>query len=119
MGSSMEWTGSNRKDRLPSNWIAVRTRILRRDRYTCTKCGKPANQVDHIAAGDNHADWNLTSLPNHQQKAGAQYTKADANEAQNHGENHQNTPDYYKSALTRQNRGGGNPCPPPSCPLRD
>lgn len=74
----MAWANSSRKTRLPDNWPAIRARILRRDRNTCTKCGKPANQVDHIAAGDNHADWNLTSLctPCHNAKSSAEGGRA-------------------------------------------
>jgi 5-methylcytosine-specific restriction endonuclease McrA len=67
----MAWETSNRKARLPANWSLIRLRILRRDGYRCQaanrdgragKCLAPANQVDHIIAGDDHDSINLQAL---------------------------------------------------------
>lgn len=72
------WVGSTRRQRLPRDWTAIRQRILDRDGHQCTRlvdgqrCANRATDVDHITAGDNHADHNLTSLcpPHHRQKSG-------------------------------------------------
>jgi 5-methylcytosine-specific restriction protein A len=63
------WDTSDRRSRLPDDWPIRRVRVLRRDSYRCQArdsrgipCGKPANQVDHIEHGDNHADSNLQAL---------------------------------------------------------
>ena len=67
----MAWdTGTSaRAQRLPSNWQTLRIRVLRRDRYKCqavmstgNRCLEPANQCDHIEAGDNHDLDNLEAL---------------------------------------------------------
>ena len=64
----MAWN-TDRKARLPRNWPQLRIRVLRRDRYACQwrgedgrRCLEPANQVDHIERGDNHALSNLQAL---------------------------------------------------------
>jgi 5-methylcytosine-specific restriction enzyme A len=62
------WSSSDRKERLPANWTALRLRVLRRDRYECqwredgVPCRHPANQVDHIERGDDHSLENLQAL---------------------------------------------------------
>lgn len=60
---------SARAERLPSDWTTRRVRVLRRDSYKCqardatgSKCGAPANQVDHIKHGDDHSYENLQAL---------------------------------------------------------
>lgn len=65
----MPWDTSDRLSRLPSNWQTLRVRVLRRDSYRCQArdslgilCGAPANQVDHIVAGDDHSLDNLQAL---------------------------------------------------------
>lgn len=67
----MAWSegASDRAPRLPSDWSTRRVRVLRRDGYRCmardstgARCGQPANQVDHIVAGDDHSLDNLQSL---------------------------------------------------------
>lgn len=82
----MAWqsTGvSARTQRLPDNWELLRIRVLRRDAYKCQsphldgrpgKCLRPANQVDHIQAGDNHDMSNLQSLcrDHHAKKSSAE-----------------------------------------------
>lgn len=69
-----QWAGSTRRARLPRDWPAIRQRILKRDQRRCTwpGCGQPATDVDHIVAGDDHTDANLTSLcdPHHRAKSG-------------------------------------------------
>jgi len=57
----MAWN-TDRKDRLPSDWVKRRAIVLKRDGHRCVECGKPANQVDHIIAGDDHSFENLRAL---------------------------------------------------------
>lgn len=96
----MAWETSNRRDRLPKNWIRIRIDVLRRDSPTGSskdavcqhlrydryerdpvtgevkylKCGLPANQVDHIERGDDHSPGNLQSLCewHHNQKSASE-----------------------------------------------
>jgi len=63
------WSGSNRRSRLPKNWPSIRRRILLRDGNRCQFrdpqfgwCKEPATDVDHIRAGDDHSDSNLQAL---------------------------------------------------------
>ncbi|MFC4494925.1 HNH endonuclease [Streptomyces ovatisporus] len=63
------WSSSDRKARLPSNWAKLRLRVLRRDGYRCmhieitgSRCTADATDVDHIKAGDDHSMTNLQSL---------------------------------------------------------
>lgn len=63
------WTNSNRRSRLPSDWPKRRARALRRDGKLCQwrldggeRCLQPATDVDHIRPGDDHSDDNLQSL---------------------------------------------------------
>lgn len=58
----MTWETSNRKERLPRNWNALRMRVLRRDGFKCQECGSRASEVDHIRPGDDHSLSNLQSL---------------------------------------------------------
>lgn len=61
----ISWTSSDRRDRLPSNWLQLRRAALTRDYNACVLCGEPANQVDHIVpdwAGGPHTLENLRSL---------------------------------------------------------
>ncbi|WP_405991089.1 HNH endonuclease [Streptomyces sp. NBC_00986] len=55
------WVGSNRRAELPPDWYtAIRPAVLQRDEYRCRNridgraCARPANQVDHIGAKDDH-----------------------------------------------------------------
>lgn len=67
------WSSSNRRDRLPADWLQRRRRILKRDGYMCqwrlpdgTLCLDSATDVDHITPGDDHRDSNLQGLcPRH------------------------------------------------------
>ncbi|MFF9525343.1 HNH endonuclease [Streptomyces achromogenes] len=65
----MAWQGSTRKSRLPKDWPRIRARVLRRDKGVCQavfsdgrRCEQPANQVDHVKAGDDHSLANLQAL---------------------------------------------------------
>lgn len=65
----MAWETSDRRSRLPADWPRIRQRILRRDGHRCThldedglRCPDRATDVDHVRAGDDNADSNLTSL---------------------------------------------------------
>lgn len=78
------WQGSDRKQRLPADWPAIRRRILKRDGYTCTwfeygaRCPARATDVDHKVAGDDHSDENLRSLcsEHHKRKSGREGAQA-------------------------------------------
>lgn len=81
------WSGSNRREELPRDWESViRPRILQRDGFRCQhirfdtdeKCGRYANQVDHIKGKWNHSDSNLQALCHyhHLQKSGAEGGRA-------------------------------------------
>lgn len=81
------WTNSTRRDRLPSDWRILRTRILQRDKYKCQAlmidsriCGDLATDVDHVRAGDEHGEWNLQSLCtwHHARKSGREGNAAAA-----------------------------------------
>ncbi|MEU0577877.1 HNH endonuclease signature motif containing protein [Streptomyces griseoincarnatus] len=66
----MAWETSNRRERLPDNWAAIRRRIIRRDGGVCVaplldsgqRCGEYGTDVDHIIPGDNHDLSNLQLL---------------------------------------------------------
>ena len=65
----MNWNTSNRKDRLPSNWSAIRKQVLARDMGRCRAhmadgraCPDRATEVDHIRHGDDHSLSNLQAL---------------------------------------------------------
>lgn len=84
---SGSWTSSDRRDRLPPDWEKIRKRVLRRDHGVCQadserrlgqSCGKPANQVDHVRAGDDHSEENLQALCewHHNQKSGREGAEA-------------------------------------------
>lgn len=60
---SGQWAGSNRRNRLPKNWPAIRSRILKRDGRICHVCQQPgADGVDHVIPGDDHSDANLKAI---------------------------------------------------------
>jgi 5-methylcytosine-specific restriction endonuclease McrA len=72
--------GSNRQQTLPKDWPAI---VMRRDHHRCRhvredtgrKCGRSANQVDHIVPytdGGTDDDRNLQALCeyHHRQKSG-------------------------------------------------
>lgn len=62
------WKNSTRRDRLPADWPRRRRRIQRRDGGLCqvvedgVKCLRPASDVDHVLAGDDHSDENLQCI---------------------------------------------------------
>lgn len=68
----MNWTGSDRRSRLPSDWPQIRVRILKRDPTCvctgCTRCQgaclRTSTDVDHIIPIDDHSDSNLRGLCN-------------------------------------------------------
>ena len=63
-----KWEGSTRKRTLPTNWRAIRKRVLHRDGGRCTwitnrqRCTEPARDVDHIDRRGGDDDSNLRSL---------------------------------------------------------
>ncbi len=61
MSDSSSW----RTTPLPRGWAKTRARILKRDRRTCTQCGLPGREVDHVIPahqGGGDDDANLTTL---------------------------------------------------------
>lgn len=82
-----QWQGSDRRDRLPSNWdTEIRPAILKRDSYRCRwiehnqRCTARATDVDHINRGDDHRPQNLRALcaPHHARKSSAEGNQAKA-----------------------------------------
>lgn len=78
----MAWENSKRKQRLPKNWIQLRTAVFNRDHGLCQvrdtnsgyTCGEIATEVDHIVAGDNHSMSNLQAICawHHRRKSSAE-----------------------------------------------
>ncbi len=64
----MTWEGSDRRSRLPADWLIVRAKVLKRDRRMCQvseegrRCGRYANEVDHIVNNDDHSMANLQAI---------------------------------------------------------
>lgn len=60
----MAWEGSDRLQRLPSDWEARRKRVLRRDGHACQspRCSARATHVDHIEPSGSDEEWNLQAL---------------------------------------------------------
>ena len=61
----------------PSNWAAIRRRILQLDAHTCYVCQGQATTVDHVipvAEGGTHNDDNLAAIcqPHHDIKSEAE-----------------------------------------------
>lgn len=55
--------GTNRKERLPSDWATRRQIILKRHKTICHVCGETgADAVDHIIPGDDHSFENLRPI---------------------------------------------------------
>lgn len=71
----MAWENSSRRRRLPGDWPTRRAKVLQRDGYRCKvsvngkRCNRPANEVDHIRRGDNHALSNLRAICNEHHRA--------------------------------------------------
>ena len=55
------WQGSNRRERLPSNWPELRAEAHRLNpKHVCHWCGLPGGtDLDHKQAGDDHRQENL------------------------------------------------------------
>jgi 5-methylcytosine-specific restriction enzyme A len=65
----MAWAGSDRKDRLPANWPALRRATLERCGGRCevlkkdgSRCRDKATDVDHLVPGDDHSLGNLRGI---------------------------------------------------------
>lgn len=68
------WKDSDRKDRLPSNWVGLRGRVIARAQGRCElmepvetggylrRCWRRGTDVDHVEPGDNHDLANLQLL---------------------------------------------------------
>lgn len=82
----MAWSTSNRKSRLPSNWVQLRRACLERARYRCEwirqdtglPCGEYANQADHIIAGDDHSQLQALCEYHHKVKSSSEGGQAAA-----------------------------------------
>ncbi|MFD6636753.1 HNH endonuclease [Micromonospora chalcea] len=81
------WQNSDRRDRLPPDWPAIRRRILARDGHRCRftntygeRCKEAAVDVDHIENNDDHSDRNLRAACewHHDKKSGAEGAAARA-----------------------------------------
>jgi len=60
----MTWGKGDPRTTTPE-WRKLRLTILKRDRYTCQRCGAPANEVDHVhnvAAGGIDHPTNLVAV---------------------------------------------------------
>lgn len=59
----MSWSTSDRRERLPDDWDAIRLDVFRRLGKRClikgAGCLGRATEVDHIRAGDDHSPANL------------------------------------------------------------
>lgn len=78
-----QWQGHDRKASMPSGWDAIRAAVLKRDNYTCYKCGAYANHVDHVqnaASGGSDELENLKAIcePDHRVKSSAEGGRAKA-----------------------------------------
>ncbi|MFY1688164.1 HNH endonuclease [Plantactinospora sp. WMMB782] len=97
----MAWEGSNRRSRLPPDWETRRATVLKRDNYRCKvrvdgrRCNEPANEVDHIKRGDNHALSNLQAICNEHHKA---KTSREGNEAKKQKRNRYRRPEELHPA---------------------
>lgn len=67
--SKKPWQGSNRKERLPTNWQELRRTVIARAAGRCqapmrdgTRCSDAGIDVDHVIAGDDHSLDNLQLL---------------------------------------------------------
>lgn len=70
----MPWNSSQRKKRFNKGWAKIRVKVLERDGYRCQwpvtdangfpagKCGRPANEVDHMNQNMVHDDDRLSRL---------------------------------------------------------
>jgi 5-methylcytosine-specific restriction enzyme A len=74
------WADSDRTSRLPAGWKQVAAAVKARDGHRCTwlergvRCAGPADEVDHVIAGDDHSERNLRSLctDHHRRKSSAE-----------------------------------------------
>ncbi|MBM4592070.1 HNH endonuclease [Rhodococcus hoagii] len=74
----MSWDSSDRRSRLPADWEARRSQVLRRDDWCCQiqgpHCVGHATDVDHVRRGDDHSIDNLRAAcsPCHLRKSSAE-----------------------------------------------
>jgi 5-methylcytosine-specific restriction protein A len=77
------WEGSDRRQTLPKDWPTRVVRVLKRDRYRCRhiredtgrRCGRHADQVDHIVSykdggTDDYSNLQALCEYHHLQKSG-------------------------------------------------
>ncbi|WP_439377841.1 HNH endonuclease [Amycolatopsis lexingtonensis] len=80
----MSWRGSDRRERLPDDWDALRAEALKRDKHRCRiggpGCTRRATEVDHLVPGDDHSLGNLRAVCStcHGQKSSAEGVAARA-----------------------------------------
>lgn len=59
----MSWEGSDRAERLPADWSAVRADVMAAHGAVCHVCGLPGSDaVDHVRPGDDHSAANLAPI---------------------------------------------------------
>lgn len=76
----MAWGTSDRKERLPGNWLALREEVFRTKGRRCYivedgyRCTAEATEVDHRTAGDDHSIENLEPIcsPHHRRKSSSE-----------------------------------------------
>ncbi len=72
----MSWYTSNRRNSLPSNWEAIRAKVLREASYRCAieygGCTGVATEVDHINPGNDHTRCQAACKPCHSKKSSAE-----------------------------------------------
>lgn len=81
------WAGSDRRDRLPSDWKDRRAFVFERDGYRCRallpdgrRCPNDATDADHIVENDDDSHSNLQALcaPHHRTKTSSYAGKQSA-----------------------------------------
>lgn len=80
------WANSDRRERLPANWVSLRKQRFKFDGHQCTaivngvRCPEPAEECDHHVRGDDHRLENLRSMCSwhHAKKSSAEGAQARA-----------------------------------------
>jgi 5-methylcytosine-specific restriction enzyme A len=102
-------TDAPRRDRLPSDWPAIRVRILNRDAWRCQLgydgCRILAQQVDHVVPGDDHTPGNLQAVCERCHALKSAREGAEGRAAVQRRS--RRTPEPHPGALPRDEKGGG------------
>ena len=110
----MGWETSNRREDLPSNWKAIRLKVLKRDSYRCQgrfsdgkPCDRKAEEVDHIGDKRNHSLSNLRSLCSwhHGKRTSAQGHAANAKLKKMNSQRFRRDEDHPLDLFLRRSKG--------------